>query len=451
MKQDLLDQLAALNAEISSVNLQIKTAEADAAQAPGAIAQIDLQIPIVDSRIADLQRQLAAAQAEKSQLVASRIDYNNAILQSKQRIASLNAQLIQLQSRIPGLNSQISAKQASCDQINAQLNSFRASVSNIDSNFQAILQKISAQQALVAEKKKEIEDLKAKIGNIPSEILSLQGALAANADSLNRQYYICNNAANAVKQAQQNLDAMNLKYTTETRYLTDANNNLEQARAEKELADIAVQEIISFSTNALPFSIVPNGQGKTPVGTPVGNNPAGNALGPVAIRNQIVAGSPVVVGDLSNYLSSAYGAGVDPARAGTVTTMFPLSTLTLSAVSGASESGVFNPDGTFIPGSVTQGGQYGGGSISSYLSNFTCGQNSGNVVTGQGRIMGVQPGMIRVQQSNGENVNLHVSQCSNLSANVANLTLVPFTNVYFKGTPSSNGNGMNLYQMSCVV
>lgn len=79
--------------------------------------------------------------------------------------------------------------------------------------------------------------------------------------SLRRQYYICNDKAETVRKAKQNLDAMVLKYNTESGYLLEATQNLEVARAEKALADEAVEEIIRSSTNANVFSIIPNGLG----------------------------------------------------------------------------------------------------------------------------------------------------------------------------------------------
>ena len=80
------------------------------------------------------------------------------------------------------------------------------------------------------------------------------------------------------------------------------------------MADLAVEEIISSSTSALPFSIVPSGQGQTDAGNPRGNNPSGSALGPVPIRNEVDPSQSIIIGDISSYLSRAYGASVDPAR-----------------------------------------------------------------------------------------------------------------------------------------
>jgi hypothetical protein len=301
---------------------------------------------------------------------------------------------------------------------------------------------------------------------------------------------------------------LNNKYNTESNWLRDANNNLERARAEKELADQGVQEIIAASTSALPFAIVPNGNGVTPSGSPAGNNPGGSPLGPVAERNQVVPGSPVVVGDLSSYLSQAYGAGVDPTKPSTVSTLYPLSSLTIQALTGQSPSGVFNPDGTFVTGGSSQSGPatfpsggfgfpgsqnspfpgtaggpggaggpgatfpgvsglpgagisaapgspqagsgpYGGGSIpTGYLSSFSCNGSSG-LTQGQGKVVSVQPGQLVVAQPNGANVVLRVAPCSNLNAVQRNFAIVPQTPVFFKGVQTVNGF-VNLQSLTCV-
>lgn len=44
--------------------------------------------------------------------------------------------------------------------------------------------------------------------------------------AITRQYYICNDAAEGVRVAKQNLEAMRLKYSTETAWLKEANVNL---------------------------------------------------------------------------------------------------------------------------------------------------------------------------------------------------------------------------------
>lgn len=61
-------------------------------------------------------------------------------------------------------------------------------------------------------------------------------------------------------------------------------------------------------TNALPYAIVPNGNG-TGAGSPTGNNPSGSPLGPINTNGNGASGS-FTVSSWTNYLSSAFGAGV---------------------------------------------------------------------------------------------------------------------------------------------
>lgn len=182
----------------------------------------------------------------------------------------------------------------------------------------------------------QVADLRESISGLPGEIVILQRELNRVLQSLRRQYYICNDRAEVVRKAKQNLDAMVLKFNTESSYLLEATQNLEAARAEKALADEAVEEIIRSSTNANVFSIIPNGLGQTDAGTPAGNNPSGSALGPVSVRNEVNPGSKVQIGNLATYLSNAYGAGVDPSRPGTASFLYPLSVVTIEAITGES-------------------------------------------------------------------------------------------------------------------
>ena len=56
----------------------------------------------------------------------------------------------------------------------------------------------------------------------------------------NFHQFICQAAADDVRRAKQNLEAMRTRLNSDTINLRTANANLEAARAEKELADIAV-------------------------------------------------------------------------------------------------------------------------------------------------------------------------------------------------------------------
>jgi len=204
-------------------------------------------------------------------------------------------------------------------------------------------------------------------------------------------------------------------------------------------------------------------------------------------------------------LSQAYGAGVDPTKPSTVSTLYPLSSLTIQALTGQSPSGVFNPDGTFVTGGASGSGPstypasglgfpgsqnsvypgatggagaggpgsqgtfpgmsglpsgapgspqagnapYGGGSIpAGYLSSFSCNGSNG-LTQGQGKVLSIQPGQLVVAQPNGANVVLKVAPCSNLNAVQRNFSIVPQTPVYFKGVQTVNGY-VNLQSLTCV-
>ena len=80
--------------------------------------------------------------------------------------------------------------------------------------------------------------------------------------------------------------------------------------------------MIAYYSDALPYSIVPNGNGNTPAGTPSGNNPSGSPLGPIKNNGDGAPGSFMIT-SWTHYLSSAFGAGVHPAFTGSVTRLYP--------------------------------------------------------------------------------------------------------------------------------
>lgn len=491
----LQKQIDDLNAQINGLNGDLKKTRDDAASAPGAIDLIDQQIPIIDTKIADLKKQLDDAQREKTKLLQDKLKYQQAIDDAGRKARDIQRNIDDLTNRIPGLQSQLASQQDRCSSISKLLDDLRNQIAQKESDYKTLVDQIKTQDGLINDKKDQVKKINDGIANVPTEISTLQQELARTEESIRRQYYICNDAADAVRTAKQNLDALNNKFNTESNWLRDATSNLEKARAEKELADQGVQEIISSSTAALPFAIVPSGNGNTPAGSPAGNNPSGSPLGPVPDRNQVAAGSPVVVGDLSSYLSQAYGAGVDPTKPSTVTTLYPISGLTLQALTGQSSAGVFNPDGTFVTGGFSTGGNnpttfpvgsqaggagspngafgaagngpyglsngnsglYGGGNIpaggvagpiAGTLNAFSCNGGSG-LTQGQGRVVAVQPGQVVVSQTNGAQITLKVAGCSNMNAVQKNFAIVPQTPVYFKGVNAGAGV-INLQSLTCV-
>jgi len=153
-------------------------------------------------------------------------------------------------------------------------------------------------------------------------------------------------------------------------------------------------------------------------------------------------------------LSSAYGAGVDPSRPSTVSTLYPLSALTLQALTGQSTSGIFNPDGSFVPGfaengiSGTSGPAVSPAAQRAVLGNFGC-DGSNGLTKGQARVVAVQPGRIVARDVSGKQIVLTVSSCSKLNAVQENVSLVPQSTIYFKGVQTVPG-ALNLQQLTCV-
>lgn len=107
------------------------------------------------------------------------------------------------------------------------------------------------------------------------------------------------------------------------------------------------------------------------------------------------------IGDLNTYLSRAYRAGVDPARPDTVTSLYPLSTVTLNTLVNQSRAGLVNYNPSY---SAPSGNLY----------NFQCG-TQGTMITGSGTIYSVQPGMIQINTNSGL-TNLRLSGCTNLES-----------------------------------
>lgn len=93
------------------------------------INQINQQIPIVDARIADLQKQLNDANAEKQGLLNDRARYQNLITNAPSIIRSLETTLNGLKNRLPTLQSQIDANKARCDGIQSQIDNLRNDIS----------------------------------------------------------------------------------------------------------------------------------------------------------------------------------------------------------------------------------------------------------------------------------------------------------------------------------
>lgn len=164
-------------------------------------------------------------------------------------------------------------------------------------------------------------ELEAALKGHQEDLVYLKSQLTIVQEQLRKAYVDGNDANTMVIQAKQNFDAATARYQKESEIITQATLNLEKARAEEALARLALEETIAYYTDALPYAIVPNGNGQTDAGKPYGNNPSGSPLGPIKNDGNGAAGSFQV--NWTHYLSQAYGSGVNPAFTGSVTTLYP--------------------------------------------------------------------------------------------------------------------------------
>ena len=172
------------------------------------------------------------------------------------------------------------------------------------------------------------------------------------------------------------------------------------------MARQALEELIAYYSNALPYAIVPNGNGNTNPGTPAGNNPSGSPLGPVYQGNG-VTGS-FTISSWTNYLSQAYGAGVSPAFSGSVTALYPFS---FSSV----------VRGNNVNNNVRNAGDNtnSGSGSSSGSNQWGCSGNIPNLpsVSKSGVVVAVRDTSFDIKHDDGSTSTVSISPCTSLNSN----------------------------------
>lgn len=243
------------------------------------------------------------------------------------------------------------------------------------------------------------------------------------------------------------------------------------------MARLGLEELIQKYSDALPYAIVPNGNGQTNAGTPYGNNPSGSPLGPIRTDGNGAPGS-FTVNSWTNYLSSAYGAGVNPAFPGSVTRLFPFNFL--SGVSGNQSSGTqvnnnygnLRPNGAGGAGGVNgganggmnggvngganggvNGGAIGGvnGGVNGGAGGFTGGCSRGASLTQRvtvGAVVAVRGDSFDIKADDGQVYTIRVAPCTQLNANVANYQLKTGHTAVAKGY--GNGRDMDGTLVTCL-
>ena len=146
------------------------------------------------------------------------------------------------------------------------------------------------------------------------------------------------------------------------------------------MARLALDEIIAHYSSALPYAIVPNANGVN-TGTPIGNNPAGSALGQATGSAQRMH-----ISSWTNYLSSAYGRGINSTLDQNINYLYPFTIEIQNGLRGSNQN--------------------------------ICDQN-GPVRAIEGTITGMNNGVINVN-SHGQNYQVNYAGCTRFSANQPN-------------------------------
>lgn len=283
-------------------------------------------------------------------------------------------------------------------------------ISAIETSILANRKKISILDDQLADNLAAIEDLKAKLDKGIADLEFLTKQIIVAKEDLRILYVKGNDANTVVAHARQNLDATVARYKKEQIIVSDATLNIEKARAEEALARLALEELIAKYSDALPYAIVPNGNGKTFAGTPHGNNPSGSPLGPVAVDKDGAPGA-FLIKDWTHYLSQAFGAGIHPAYTGSVTELFPFNFL--SEVTGNKVKNTY--------------GQLRGG----------CG-GAGPIKAFTGKVMAIRDSNFDVELSSGEKYTVSIEPCTRLSSNKKGYEMGLGNEVVVKGKLKSN-------------
>lgn len=338
------------------------------------------QLADAEEELATAQIKLADIQAEEDRLpgVISTIEADLAALQYK--AADCRAEQKGLEAEIDTLKNDDAVDLTNqIDAIEASILDHRKQVNDLDAQ-------ISDNTALIA-------DLKAKLDKAQTDLEFLRVQIVEANESLRIVYTSGNEANTVVAHAKENLDAAVARFKSENQIVCEATLNLEQARAEENLARLALEELIAKYSDALPYSIVPNGNGLTNLGEPFGNNPSGSALGAV--------NDGYFVSDFTHYLSNAFGAGIHPAFSRPVNHLYPFG----------------------LGGAVVRQGLRGG-----------CGAGYGPLKAIVGRIVGAAGDSFDVRVDAGDTYKVKVGSCTKLSSNTKDYRLAVGDEAIVKGS-----------------
>ena len=450
IKAELMAQLESINADLARlmkelatykekaefIKVKISAAQAELKKAEGELASV------IERRLA-AEREVADGEAKVDELRRLLQAAEDALAGSKIKLASIIEEEKRIPAIIEGIKTRIAGLVAELDKANAAIARIQAEIDALNpddlvSQIEDLEESILADRRSVMEIDGELaalvepeEKLKAMLKGSQDDFAFLKTQILACEEALRQAYSAGNDANTLVAHARQNLDSVNARYQEEEKVISEATLNLERARAEEALARLALEEIISHYSDALPYSIVPNGNGQTPAGTPYGNNPSGSPLGPISQHGNGAPGE-FVVKDWTHYLSLAFGRGVHPAFRGSVTKLYPFNFL--SIVSGRTIRNEYDEIVHEKPKVQNNGGVCGG---------------NGPVRAASGEVISIGQDGFKVRLDDGQVYDIHVSPCTKMNSNVAGYSMKMGDEAVVKGTQVGYSR-MNASQVTCL-
>jgi len=340
-KANLLERLKALNAEVAQrvTELSNKTSEcqsltdsvnrkaAELANAQNELTNSNtnrqnaaIEVTRIGGVVDDLRRQLQQAEKELADAKIRLSDIDARRLALPVQISNLRAELDDLQRRAKACADEVTRIQGLINKLKTDdYKGLTDQINDLDGRLTTSRTRVSEIDVLLANSQGPLADLKAKLDQATADLTYVRSQRTEAETNLRVLYQRGNDTNNRVAYAKQNLDAIIKRFQDESKILSDATMNLERARAEESLARLGLEELIAHYSDALPYAIVPNGNG-VGSGTPFGNNPSGSALGPAT-----GTGGSFRVNSWTNYLSTAFGAGVNLGWNGVVTDLYPFS------------------------------------------------------------------------------------------------------------------------------
>ena len=417
----------------NGIRTQITTTQSELATLEQRITKIGLDIA---NATQDVERKRTIVRKLEEELALARTAYENAknnLDQLNEQRTTYIQQRTELTIRIEELKSQSASCQTEIERITILINGI--STKDLEPQINQITNDINKYEQTKRTKETRIKEidilipgLEGQRGNETQNLVYLRTQLTITQEELRKAHIAGNDANTLVLQARQNLQAASARFAQESTSVTTATQNLEKARAEEALARLALEEVIAHYTDALPYAIVPNGNGQTQVGTPAGNNPSGSALGAIRLDGKGAQGSFQV--NWVHYLSQAYGAGVNPAFTGSVTELYPF---TFSST--VSKNVVTNTNiRTSTAQTTTQTSACSGGQIQSVTGTITQVSDEG----------------FTISLNDGSSMRVNVAPCTQMNANVANYSMTAGDVAVVKGAKASN-NGLNGQSVTCLA